>query len=512
LPEHLRALAVILLFASAVFVLAKAPACAIATPPADFERRRNLWIALTLAVFLAHSFWVYIAMASLIMLLTLPREANKLALFFFLLFAVPPIKAEVPGLGVFRYLFSIDHLRLLALVVLLPAFLQLRKRPDIEPFGRLLPDKLIAAYIVVNFGLYLSASTATNALRYGALYPFLDAFLPYYVASRSLQNTKDFRDALMAFVFAALLLVPIAAFEATRHWLLYAALNDTLGVDYGYGQYLERDGGTLRAQGSTGHAIPLGYVMAVALGLMLYVRQLVPGAVMRSAAFLALLVGLIAPVSRGPWVGMAAIVLLYFATGPRAMSNLAKLGVAGAILTAGMLATPAGEKIIDYLPFVGTVESENVEYRQRLLEICIAVILDSPLFGAYDSFYSLDLEALRQGQGIVDIVNSYIGIGLASGLVGLGLFVGFFATITLGILRAMARIPDKSDENHVLGRALVSTLIGILIIIFTVSSISVIPVIYWCFAGLGVAFSRMVARGNAAPLGVRPAPMLQGRS
>jgi len=96
--------------------------------------------------------------------------------------------------------------------------------------------------------------------------------------------------------------------------------------------------------------------------------------------------------------------------------------------------------------------------------------------------------------------------------VGLGLFVGFFATITLGILRAMARIPDKSDENHVLGRALVSTLIGILIIIFTVSSISVIPVIYWCFAGLGVAFSRMVARGNAAPLGVRPAPMLQGRS
>jgi len=80
----------------------------------------------------------------------------------------------------------------------------------------------------------------------------------------------------MAFVFAALLLVPIAAFEATRHWLLYAALNDTLGVDYGYGQYLERDGGTLRAQGSTGHAIPLGYVMAVALGLMLYVDNWSP--------------------------------------------------------------------------------------------------------------------------------------------------------------------------------------------------------------------------------------------
>jgi len=79
-------------------------------------------------------------------------------------------------------------------------------------------------------------------------------------------------------------------------------------------------------------------------GLMLYVRQLVPGAVMRSAAFLALLVGLIAPVSRGPWVGMAAIVLLYFATGPRAMSNLAKLGVAGAILTAGNACTPAGER------------------------------------------------------------------------------------------------------------------------------------------------------------------------
>jgi hypothetical protein len=40
---------------------------------------------------------------------------------------------------------------------------------------------------------------------------------------------------------------------------------------------------------------------------------------------------------------------------------------------------------------------------------------------------------------------------------------------------------------------LLSTLLGILVILLTVSSISVIPVIYWSVAGLGVAYARMLS-------------------
>jgi len=104
-----------------------------------------------------------------------------------------------------------------------------------------------------------------------------------------------------------------------------------------------------------------------------------------------------------------------------------------------------------------------------------------------------------QGEGIIDIVNTYINLALRVGLVGLGLFVAFFAVVLRGIRRAMLTFPDKDDERRQLGRVLLATLIGILVIIFTVSSITFIPVVYWSIAGLGVAYIQMVRRLDDSP-------------
>jgi O-antigen ligase len=108
-----------------------------------------------------------------------------------------------------------------------------------------------------------------------------------------------------------------------------------------------------------------------------------------------------------------------------------------------------------------------------------------------------EMQEMRQGQGIIDIVNSYIQITLRYGLVGLGLFAGFFALTMLGILRAMRLIKDKGSEEHLLGRALLATQVSILVIITTVSSISFIPLMCWSVAGLGVAYAQMVRRRAA---------------
>ncbi len=498
MPEHLKALVVILVLATVVFAFAKTPACALASTAGDFERRRNLWFGITLAAFLAHNFWIFIIVAAALLLFALPREPNKLAMFFFLLFAVPMLSAEITGLGIINYFFTIDFVRLLTLAVLLPAFLYLRKQPDVEGFGRLLPDKLIAGYIVLSFLLMLSASTFTNTLRYGAFYAFIDIFLPYYVASRSLKNLTAFRDALMAFVVAALILAAIGPFEFARHWLLYASLENALGVNSDIGQYLLRgEGGGLRALASTGHSIVLGYVMAVAAGFFPYLRRSVPNTVAWGLGLIALMVGLIAPLSRGPWVGAAAMLLVFVATGPFPVKGFAKLGLLGLIIIPLLLVSPAGQDIIDYLPFVGTVDEASVTYRQRLLEIATQVILQSPFFGAFDFMYSPSMQEMKQGQGIIDIVNTYLGVGLSSGLVGLALYSGFFIAIAVGIIKGMRKLEDKYDERYLLGRTLLSVLLGIMIIIFTVSSISVIPVIYWSVAGLGVAYARMLALGKA---------------
>ena len=191
------------------------------------------------------------------------------------------------------------------------------------------------------------------------------------------------------------------------------------------------------------------------------------------------------------------------------MRRFTQLGLLGVIVVPLLLVSPAGDKIIDLLPFVGTVDEGNVTYRQRLLELAILVVIDNPLFGAFDYFYSAAAQELTTGDGIIDIVNTYLGVVLSSGLVGLTLFTGFFTTVAVGLFKGMRRVPGRNDELHLLGRALFATLLGILVIIFTVSSISIIPVIYWSLAGLCVAYARILVPATVSDsVAVEQAPIL----
>jgi O-antigen ligase len=490
--EHLRALLVILVLAGAVFAAARPLACAAAMPDADFVRRRNLWFALTLVAFLAHSFWIFVVFAAALLVLAFFSECNKLALYFFVLLAVPAIDAEIPGFGLMEHFFVIDYLRLASLAILLPAWLVLRLRPETEPFGRSSADKLLLAYLVLQLCLQLPHATLTEALRRGAFYAFVDVFLPYYVASRAARDLAALREALMAFVLAALVTAAIALFEFARHWLLYTPLEEALGVDWGLLNYLVRGDGVLRAQASTGQPIILGYVLALALCLALYLRGFMPPTRWRDAGLVLLAAGLVAAMSRGPWIGAAVMLLAFVATGPRALPRLAKLGGAALCVVPVLMVSPAGQALVDYLPFVGTVEAHNVAYRERLLEISLGVVLDHPFFGAWDFLQLPVMQQLRQGEGIIDIVNTYLGVALASGLVGLALFCGFFLVVLVELLAAM-RAGERGDDVYALGQALFCALLGILVMIFTTSSIGLIAVITWAIAGLGVAYARLLA-------------------
>jgi hypothetical protein len=128
----------------------------------------------------------------------------------------------------------------------------------------------------------LRETTATDALRQ-TLYLFIEVFLPYYVASRALRNLSDFKDALFAFVVAAMVMSLIGLFEYSRNWLLYSALNNALGMQWDMSTYLTR-GGSLRASVTTGQAIALGFVISVASGLYLYLQEDVRSRLQRGLA------------------------------------------------------------------------------------------------------------------------------------------------------------------------------------------------------------------------------------
>src|SRR6185503_7460188 len=97
---------------------------------------------------------------------------------------------------------------------------------------------------------------------------------------------------------------------------------------------------------------------------------------------------------------------------------------------------------------------------------------------------------LKQGEGIIDVVNTYVGVALASGLVGLSLFCGFFLVVLLELLAVLRRAGDRDGEPYVLGQALFCALLGILVMIGSASSTGLIPLVYWSIAGLAQAYAR----------------------
>jgi len=491
LSEHIRSLVYILFLSTAFFVYTYRPISYVMNKD-DLTRRRNIWIALTFTGFIANNFWLYLLFATLILTYQAKREPNPPAIYFFILFIMPMANISIPGLGMVNYLFDLSHQRMLVLLILIPSIFKLKQSKEYTPFGRIMTDKILIIYLLLTSLLFLREFNLTNNLRQ-VFYLFIDIFVPYLVISRSLQNLQQFRDAVLSLVIAIMLLVPIAAYEFLFHWLLFTSMTDSLGMEGGQAEYLARDG-LLRAIATAGYAITLGYLMVVGMGLYTFIQRSFKTNFVRRLGMLLLGIGLITPLSRGPWLGAVVMQILFVATGPKPSRRLMTLALGGVIALSLVTVLPGGDRVINMLPFVGTTDSENVTYRERLITNSMIVIKRNLFFGSTDFLKTPEMEEMRQGQGIIDLVNNYIQVILSIGLIGLVIFISFFVVTLLGIYRAMKLIADKESEEYLLGRALLSTLIAILFIISTVSSVTLIPIVYWSVAAMGVAYTQMIRK------------------
>jgi O-antigen ligase len=198
---------------------------------------------------------------------------------------------------------------------------------------------------------------------------------------------------------------------------------------------------------------------------------------------------------------------VYVALGKSPGPKFAKLAILGAITVPVLIASPFGSKIIDLLPFVGTVDEHNVSYRADFTRISIGHILDNPLFG--DPYFNdaAVMEELKP-QGLLDTLNIFIAVGLGSGLTGMSLFSGVFIVAGAGVFKCMRRQADRTGELYHLGQVLFSTFVGLVVILCTISGISFIPMIYWTVVGLCISYARMleptkvaenVVGGSASP-------------
>ncbi len=490
MPEQYKAF-IIIAFVSMVMTRLVQPVLIGIVTADQVKRWRNVWLGISAAAFLLPNFWLFIFVAIIFLQYYAKKvETDPVTLYLLLVCTIPPLGMAISGFGIVNYFFTINYVRLLSLMILLPALINLtHDRDTLRPLATL-PDKLLLTFLLLTVALQLRDTTTTDTLRQ-AFYAFIDVFLPYFVISRSLRTPQQFKFAIAALLFSASISASIGVVEYLKHWLLYASLSSLWHIS-ATGSYLNR-GNALRAYASYGGPIVFGYGMAIATGLYFYLSTLIIKTTERRKGILILIAGLMVSISRGPWVGALGMLLTFILTGPQAAQRTGRLLILGILALLLLPVIPGGEKLVNLLPFIGHTDVDTIDYRQRLFHNGFIVIQQNPLFGSVNALKTPEMLSMVQGQGIIDLVNSYLEIAIFYGLVGLSLFGGFFMAILIRINRSRQYFSD-TPELAMLGRSLLATLIGVLVIIATVSTVGVIPTLYWILAGIGMAYTLLPGR------------------
>jgi O-antigen ligase len=191
-------------------------------------------------------------------------------------------------------------------------------------------------------------------------------------------------------------------------------------------------------------------------------------------------------------VAAAALLFIYIAIGPQVMKKMTIAIIFTVLAGASLPFVPGGEKVINLLPFVGNVGKFNASYREVLFDRGLMIVAREPLFGVPEPADEPEMEDMVQGEGIVDIVNSYLNIVLGYGIPALILYCWIFLIALYRANKSKNRIKDKKSEEYRCGRALIATMLAVLIAIFSTSSIGAIPTMLYSLTGIMLSYSRVI--------------------
>ena len=494
----IKQMIVVLAIATVVFRFGK-PIALLFGCESDFCRRRNVWFILTVTGFLSPNFWLFVLVAVPLLTWAGRKDTHPIALYLILLHVIPPLPVEIPVVGI-NQLFELDNYRLLSFCVIIPAAWRLKRLKNSKRIrGLTAMDLSILAFGLLQLINYVPpdlpdhtilSDSATNVLRRAFLF-YVDVYALYFVVSRSCCSRRALVDTLCAFCLVSAVMASVAIFETLRSWLLYSDMSSrwhihgSYGINYDF--YFIREG-ALRAQASAGHALALGYLLAIAFGFWLYLMPHVKSVRWRIAVSILFWLGLLTTQARGPMLGAVVIYIVYSLLGPRTLPRVIK-ALAVVVLCAGAVSlTSFGERILRSIPLLGqSTDKASFDYRQRLAERSWELIQLHPFLG--DPLAMTKMEDLRQGEGIIDIVNTYAGVTLFYGSIGLVLFLAVNLLGVLKTYRASKEAARPDTDYALLGVSLFACVAGTLFIISSVSLIYGYEKMFYILAGLTAAYA-----------------------
>lgn len=304
--------------------------------------------------------------------------------------------------------------------------------------GRLPYDLPFACIFGVMVFIAVRDTSFTNLLR-ELTQTGLRYALPYYIASRSIRSLDDVKRIMMALAIAGAVLAAILVFESVRTWPIYRQLYihyglsvDTIGVKF--------RAGAMRAGGPFMESTSMAFVLLFCLMAAYLSREMFRT---RSHYWLfngVIGLGLILPQSRGAWIAFVIALVLSDLFRKRYAELSRKLAM---ILAAGALIVPvsiAGGRMAELLGMSGDA-SATVDYREQLWEGGKIEFAKHPWAGQTVAQLYESMSHLKNGEGIVDFVNTYLFIGLLAGIPGLVLFFGSIIWTSLFLWRKRRNPP-----------------------------------------------------------------------
>lgn len=247
-----------------------------------------------------------------------------------------------------------------------------------------------------------------------------DYGMPYYILSRGLRDVGSMRSAMRWFACSGIALSGILVFEMWQNWPIY----NELYWHYDVPKLLavKVRGVFMRPGGPFNEPTSIALVMALCLLALWLIRDDFRTRMQHRLLCLALFLGVSAPQSRNAWVALALAVLLADMFLGRWSALVRKVAPTAAALTMILAVASIYPSFSDSLGLSGQA-SETADYRRALFDRGIEELADSPVIGFSRTALEIRLDDMRQGEGIIDYVNTYLWFALVAGVIGLAVFV-----------------------------------------------------------------------------------------
>lgn len=500
LPYGLRIYVYILIAHVAAILLMRA----IRLPFAERRDCTKAWLILTAAAFFGFHFIGYALITLLVVTWLRRRHPLQVPAMYIAILPVIPLYTYIlPGALGINYFFALDHQRLLALGLLVPALLAARESDgERQPLIRNGVDATFLLFIAWLLLLSLiHRPTVTDKLR-GVFDIAMFTLVPYLAVSRLVRSPADLRNCILAIAFSGLFVSMAGVMEQRMTSYFYQEVPHRLGMDTfqltQIGRAHEIRFGLLRIKSSLEGALGFFLVICLAAYICLGRLRVLTGWRLWVPALLVAMV-LLFTGARGPWL-MAGIVI----ASTWAFGMVSAPGRFVMFACAALLAAPT---IRDH--FMSTTDQFGTfSYRAELMRHTLPMVLEKPWLGwgsIREIFATGRLEHLRQGQGIIDMVNVYLGTAVESGITGLLLLGSILFASLWGVVKVHAQRKEGQDAGDAAVAAfLVTLMLGTTFYLSTVSFVGHIDTYLWMLVALCSAYASIGAAPAATAAALPP--------